>query len=68
MFFQIPKTNEVSASMGHDSAELAVEIRDDLDNTYSDGFSAGGGGTVVRIPQQVKWFLITLESTGFPLH
>ena len=35
----------MSASMGHDSAELAVEIRDDLGNTYSDGFSAGGGGS-----------------------
>ena len=45
IFSNPSKANELSRSMGHESAELTVEIIDDLGNTYSDGLSAGGGGS-----------------------
>ena len=39
------KANEMSRIRGHESAELTIEIKDDLGNTHADGFSAGGGGS-----------------------
>ena len=45
IFSDPSKLNEMSRSMSHNSAELTIEIKDDLGNTYSDGFSAGGGGS-----------------------
>lgn len=39
------KAEEIQRSMSHESAELTIEMRDDLGNIYSDGHSAGGGGS-----------------------
>lgn len=39
------KAEEIQRSINHQSAELTIEIKDDLGNVYSDGHSAGGGGS-----------------------
>lgn len=39
------KAEEIQRSMSHQSAELTIEIKDDLGNIYADGHSAGGGGS-----------------------
>ena len=45
IFSNPSKTKEIQRGMGLESAELTIEIRDDLGNVHSDGFSAGGGGS-----------------------
>lgn len=37
--------NEITRRMNPDNPELVVEIKDDLGNVYSDGFTLGGGGS-----------------------
>ena len=44
IFSNPAKAEEIQRSMSHESAELSIEIKDDLGNVYSDGHSAGGGG------------------------
>ena len=39
------KAEEIQRSVGHESAELTIEMKDDLGNTYADGHSMGGGGS-----------------------
>ena len=39
------KAEEIQRSIGHESAELTIEMQDDLGNTYTDGHSMGGGGS-----------------------
>lgn len=39
------KAEEIQRSVGHESAELTIEMIDDLGNTYADGHSMGGGGS-----------------------
>ena len=45
IFSNPSKAEEIQKNMGHESAELLIEMRDDLGNIYSDGYSAGGGGS-----------------------
>lgn len=45
IFSNPEKANEMNRRMSHESAELTIELRDDLGNVHSDGFSAGGGGS-----------------------
>ncbi len=45
IFSNPEKANEMNRHMSHESAELTIELRDDLGNVHSDGFSAGGGGS-----------------------
>lgn len=45
IFSNPSKANEITMNMSHESAELTIEIKDDLGNVYADGHSAGGGGS-----------------------
>ncbi|MDH3203647.1 MAG: hypothetical protein OEL81_03080 [Nitrosopumilus sp.] len=45
IFSNPSKANEITMNMSHESAELTLEIKDDLGNIYADGHSAGGGGS-----------------------
>ena len=45
VFSNPSKAEEIQRNIGHESAELTIDIRDDLGNIYSDGFSAVGGGS-----------------------
>ncbi|QLH06780.1 hypothetical protein [Nitrosopumilus ureiphilus] len=45
IFSNPSKANEITMQMSHESAELTIEIRDDLGNVYADGLSIGGGGS-----------------------
>ena len=37
--------NEITKRMNPDNPQLVVELKDDLGNVYSDGFTMGGGGS-----------------------
>lgn len=45
IFSNPSKASELTVNMSHESAELTIEIKDDLGNVYADGHSMGGGGS-----------------------